>query len=174
MATDGGPRTAVPGQAAPGGATHDALRLFVERFADLLAEAGWPRMPARVFACLLADERGRLTAGELADTLGVSPAAISGAVRWLVPLGLVEREREPGDRSDRYRVDDDVWHESFVRRSSTLRRWNDALAQGVALVGAGTEAGRRLEESRRFFAFLDEELEGLMQRWRDGRGARHR
>lgn len=166
---DGGPRTA-----APGGATRQDLRLFVERFADLLGEAGWPRMPARVFACLLADARGRLTAGELADALGVSPAAISGAVRWLVPLGLVEREREPGHRSDRYRIGDDVWYESFVRRSTTLRRWTEALAQGVALVGPDTDAGRRLDESRRFFAFLDEELDGLMRRWRAGGGAGRR
>ena len=28
----------------------------------VLTEAGWPRMPARAFACLLADERGELTA----------------------------------------------------------------------------------------------------------------
>lgn len=143
----------------------EALREFVERFADLLADAGWPRMPARVFACLLADDRGRLTAGELAETLGVSPAAVSAAVGYLVPLGLISRGREPGARRDHFRIDDDIWHESFVRRSTTLRRWSEALADGVALVGAGTAAGRRLDESRRFFRFLDDELEGVMQRW---------
>jgi hypothetical protein len=39
-----------------------------------------PRMPARVFAAVLVAEDGRRTAAELADQLGVSPAAISGAV----------------------------------------------------------------------------------------------
>ncbi|HEX6423502.1 MAG TPA: hypothetical protein VFZ79_08485 [Acidimicrobiales bacterium] len=52
-----------------------------------------------------------------------------------------------------------------MRRSTTLSRWSEALADGVALIGAGTAAGRRLDESRRFFRFLDDELEGVMQRW---------
>jgi DNA-binding transcriptional regulator GbsR (MarR family) len=145
----------------------DALRRFVERFALLLTEAGWPRMPARVFACLLADQRGRLTAGELADRLRVSPGAISGAVRYLMQVGLLRREREPGARSDHYLVGDDVWYESFVQRANTLHRWRDGLAEGVDVVGLDSPAGRRLDESRAFFAFLQDELAGVMTRWRE-------
>src|SRR6185436_10524901 len=66
---------------------------FVERFALLLDEAGMPRMPARVFAAILADDGGRLTARELAERLSVSPAAISGAVRYLTQAGMIERGR---------------------------------------------------------------------------------
>ncbi|HEY7015122.1 MAG TPA: hypothetical protein VH480_20330, partial [Streptosporangiaceae bacterium] len=47
---------------------------FVERFAAVLTEAGIPRMPARVFAALLATDSGRLTAAELAAQLQASPA----------------------------------------------------------------------------------------------------
>ena len=50
-------------------------------FAFLLTESGVPRMPARVFASVLAEDAGALTAAELAERLQVSPAAISGAVR---------------------------------------------------------------------------------------------
>ena len=64
----------------------DATLRFVEDFALLLVDAGVPRMPARVFACVLADDAGALTAGELAERLQVSPAAISGAVRWLTQM----------------------------------------------------------------------------------------
>ena len=42
---------------------------FVERFASVLTESGFPRMPARVFAALLATDSGRLTAAELAAML---------------------------------------------------------------------------------------------------------
>ena len=59
----------------------DDVRRFVERFALLLTGAGWPRMPARVFACLLADEGDGMTAGDLARRLSVSAAAVSGATR---------------------------------------------------------------------------------------------
>jgi hypothetical protein len=47
----------------------------VEDFALLLTEVGVPRMPARVFACVLCSDSGALTAGELAERLRVSPPA---------------------------------------------------------------------------------------------------
>ncbi|HWJ40778.1 MAG TPA: MarR family transcriptional regulator, partial [Candidatus Limnocylindrales bacterium] len=65
---------------------------FVERFASVLTESGFPRMPARVFAALLATDSGRLTAAELAALLHVSAAAISGAVSYLVQVNLASRE----------------------------------------------------------------------------------
>ena len=76
----------------------DAVRRFIERLASVLADAGFPRMPARVFAALLASEPGRLNAAELAELLQVSPAAVSGSVRYLSQVGLVSRESEPGSR----------------------------------------------------------------------------
>jgi DNA-binding transcriptional ArsR family regulator len=144
----------------------DEVRRFVERFGLLLTGAGWPRMPARVFAFLLVDEGDGLTARDLARGLGVSPAAISGAVRYLTNLGLVERDREPGSRSDHYRIDDTVWYETFLKQSDRLRRWQDGLGDGITVVGADTRAGRRLVRFREFFAFLDGELAEVMERWR--------
>jgi DNA-binding transcriptional regulator GbsR (MarR family) len=60
-----------------------AVGRFVERFAAILEDSGVPRMPARVFVGLLATDSGSLTAAELAERLQASPAAISGAVRYL-------------------------------------------------------------------------------------------
>jgi DNA-binding transcriptional regulator GbsR (MarR family) len=160
----------VPGVDADARPHAAAVRRYVERFALLLTDAGWPRMPARVFACLLADDEGRLTAGELASRLGVSPAGVSGAVRYLLQLGLVTRDREPGVRSDHYHVDDDVWQESWMQQTGRLHRWQEGLTEGIDLLGADSAAGRRLEETRDFFAFLESEMDGMMQRWRQRRG----
>ena len=52
---------------------------FVERMAGALTDAGLPRLPSRVFAALLVDDDGRMTAAELAEALGVSPAGVSGS-----------------------------------------------------------------------------------------------
>lgn len=148
------------------------MRRFVERFALLLTDAGWPRMAARVFSSLLADEKDRLTAGELAARLGVSPAAVSGAVRYLVQLGLIVRGREPGARSDHYSVEHGMWQEQWIQQSSRMHRWVDSLSEGIALVGPDSAAGRRLDETRGFFAFLETEMHALMQRWRERSGGR--
>jgi predicted transcriptional regulator len=142
---------------------------FVERFATILVDAGFPRMPARVLTALLTSDSGRLTSAELGELLQVSPAAVSGAVRYLAQVDLVSREREPGSRRDRYRVHDHVWYEATANRDRTLLRWEDGLADGVEALGADTPAGRRLADSLEFFGFLRVELAGMMQRWRERR-----
>src|SRR4029077_7826010 len=95
-----------------------AVTSFVERFAGDLESAGIPRLPARVFATLLTEDNGYLAGAELGERLPISPAAVSGAVRFLVQIQLVRREREPGSRRDRYRVSDDAWYEASMSRQA--------------------------------------------------------
>jgi len=149
------------------GRDEEAVRRFIERFALDLAEAGMARMPARVFAALLADDHGRLTAAELAELLQVSPAAISGAVRYLTQLRMVSRGREPGERRDHYQVSSDMWYEVVARRDQLLARWEQDLQDGIKAVGPDTPAGARLEENRRYFEFLRHEAPKVMARWRE-------
>ena len=149
-----------------------AIARFVERFALTLLETGLPRMPARVFAALLTAPDGRLTAAELAERLQVSPAAISGAVRYLTQVRMVARERDPGGRRDHYRIYDDLWYEAMMHRDEMLARWDEDLLSGIEAVGGSdTEAGARLDEMRRFLAFVRGEVPQLMAKWRELRGA---
>jgi DNA-binding transcriptional ArsR family regulator len=147
----------------------DAVSRFVERFAMTLEESGVPRMPARVFVTLLATDSGALTAAELAERLQVSPAAISGAVRYLIQVDLITRERDPGSRRDRYRVHDDAWYEATVRRERLLMRWEDNAREGAVALGPDTPAGARMVETVAFFEFLRREMAALQERWRQER-----
>lgn len=140
---------------------------FVERFGAMLEEGGVPRMPARVFSALLATDSGRLTAAELAEQLQISPAAVSGAVRYLIGVRLVNREREPGSRRDVYALHSDLWYEAIVRREPLLMRWEEQMAEGVEAVGADTPAGQRLTHTAEFFRFLQVEMEAMLARWRE-------
>lgn len=145
---------------------------FVERFAAVLTEAGIPRMPARVFAALLATDSGRLTAAELAAQLQASPAAVSGGVRYLMGVGMIHREGEPGSRRHHYRVPDHVWDEVVSGRDRLMARWTAVMREGVALLGAGTPAGARLAESVEYFEFVSAELPRVVARWREHKAAR--
>lgn len=149
------------------GRDEEAVMRFVERFALTFSEAGVPRMPARVFVALLVSDEGRRTAAELAEMLKVSPAAVSNAVRYLQQVRLVARERDPGERRDHYRVySGDTWYEVTIRRDEMLMRWQEDLREGIEAVGAHTPAGKRLEETRRFYEFVHEELPMLLEKWR--------
>ncbi|MBO1419030.1 MarR family transcriptional regulator [Streptomyces sp. FH025] len=148
-----------------------AVSDFVERFAAELVVAGMGRMPSRIFSCLMAEESGVLTSAELSERLRISPAAVSGGMRYLIQVGLVAKEREPGSRRDRYRVLNDVWFESLTRRDELMLRWIRVMREGEATVGPGTEAGERLAESAAFFEFMIDELHGMLGRWRAHRAA---
>jgi DNA-binding transcriptional regulator GbsR (MarR family) len=147
------------------------VQRFIERFASALSDAGFARMPARIFVALLATDSGRLTAKELAELLRVSPGAVSGAVRYLTQLNLASREREPGSRSDHYRVHDDVWHSVIIRRDQLLVRWEANVREGIAALGDETPAGERLADTLAFFEFLQHELPDILERWRAHRDA---
>jgi predicted transcriptional regulator len=170
------PHEAVPdGQASDGqasersvpnaGVPEAAAPPFLEDFAGLMEQAGMPRMPARVFVALLASDVGRLTAAELSSLLTASPAAISGAVRYLTQVHMVSREREPGSRKDVYVVRDDVWHEATLRKDQLLHLWVKQLDVAIDQVGPRTPAGRRLAVSRAFFAFVLREMPLMIRRW---------
>ena len=127
---------ATPATRATPPAADNGMR-FVEDFALLLTETGVPRMPARVFACVLADDSGGLTAADLAERLQVSPAAISGAVRWLMQMHLyyfsVRTLRALMERCG-FRVVAVTPHRRIVRLNYVLsraERWSPALAAGL-------------------------------------------
>ncbi|UED88439.1 MarR family transcriptional regulator [Streptomyces profundus] len=138
---------------------------FVERFAADLNAAGLQRMPSRVFACLLASEDGALSSAQLAQRLRISPAAVSGAVRYLSQVHLISRERLPGSRREQYRVDQDVWYRSLTNRDQMYRRWEQTLQCGIDAVGPSTMAAERLAETSAFMAFLEEQMARLLDGW---------
>ena len=143
-----------------------AVANYVERFGDTLTDAGMPRLASRVFARLLADDDGRMTAAELTEALDVSPAAISGAVRYLTQTYLIGKERERGSRRDVYVVQADAWHGAMLSRDRVLAQIQSNLRAGVPAVGGiTTPAGRRLQLSVAFLEFLSERLGAMEQEW---------
>lgn len=153
------------------GRDDNARARFIERFASVLTQSGFPRMPARVFAALLATDSGKLNSAELAELLHISPAAISGAVRYLVQVNLASREAEPGSRREHYRVHSEVWYEAIGRKDQVLERCERSLREGIEVVGRDTPAGARIAETLRFFEFLQKELPALMEKWRAQKAA---
>lgn len=138
----------------------DAVRDFVERFADMMVQTGLPRMAARVLASLVTTDSGVLTAVELVRRLRVSPASVSKAIGYLERLELVRRERDSRERREHYVIDDDVWLRTWITSARTNATWADTAEQGVAVFDAATPAGARLSHMRLFFAQLADDMAG--------------
>ncbi|MCW3818868.1 MarR family transcriptional regulator [Micromonospora sp. DR5-3] len=150
----------------------EEVHLFVERMAMAFADVGFPRMAARVlFSVMSADEP--LTAAQIGERLGVSAAAVSGAVRYLTQFGMLVREPVKGSRRDRYRMPDNPWYEATITKTGLYKNFIDIANGGVnALLGRDTPAGERVAEMRDFFLFVQGELDTMGERWRAWRAAR--
>ncbi|MFD0886165.1 helix-turn-helix domain-containing protein, partial [Streptosporangium algeriense] len=135
----------------------ESVRGFVERFAALLAGVGLPRMPARVFACLLTSGSEGLTSADLVHRLQVSPASVSKAIGYLEEIELVRRTRGSG-RRERYGIDDDVWLRAFKADTGAHAEVAAEARHGVEIFGAGTPAGTRLDQMARFFTWISERM----------------
>jgi DNA-binding transcriptional regulator GbsR (MarR family) len=131
-----------------------------------MEEMGLPRMPARVFAFILADDQSACTAAELARGVDVSPAAVSGAVRYLTDTHLIIRERNPAGRGDVFRVrDGDIWATIQAARLPVLDHIIESVAKAVDLLPPGSAGRARVDETRDYFTFVREDARGLAARW---------
>ncbi|TDU84530.1 MarR family protein [Kribbella voronezhensis] len=144
----------------------EAVSQFVERFASVMANSGVPFMSARVMGRMLVSPTGTMTAAELAESLQISQPAVSGAVRQLIQVAFISRERIPGSRKDHYRIRDDVFAAMLERRNNALGDWEASTRSGADLFGADTDVGRRLGEAADFFNFIRDDLDRMIKNWR--------
>lgn len=141
---------------------------FQDRIAGILTAAGFPRMPARVMMALMVSEDG-LTASELARELAISPAAVSGAVRYLQLVGFVARIPVSGSRRDRYAIVRS-WYAMTMTNVAVYQQVADAAAGGAVTLPPGSAARARVAEMAEFFVFIKESLGELMAKWEAQRG----
>ncbi|GAA4577416.1 MarR family transcriptional regulator [Planotetraspora kaengkrachanensis] len=152
---------------AEGGRDEDAIHDYVEQMAMIFARFGFPRMAARVLFALTTSDDAAMTAGELAERLEVSPAAVSGSVRYLMQLNMLIREPVRGSRRDRYRLPDHAWYEVTASNGRIYEEIAKLALTGVdALGGPGTPAGSRVVEMADFLRFLQGEMAAILKRWR--------
>ncbi|MFI9846155.1 GbsR/MarR family transcriptional regulator [Nonomuraea sp. NPDC051941] len=138
-----------------------------ERLALVLTEGGLQRMSARALAVFLFTDAETVTMGDIADRLGVSAGSVSGAVKALLSVGLIERLPAPGSRREHYRLRDDAWATLFSTQNTVVNVMLQAAETGIAATASGDLAHARLTRMRDFYEFLLGELPGLLRRWEE-------
>ncbi|GAA4306465.1 MarR family transcriptional regulator [Blastococcus sp. MG754426] len=145
-------------------AGRDSVRVH-QRLTAELHRLGLSTTASRVLAYALADGRDRLTARDLAEGIGSSAAAISGAVQELVRLGLLQRDREPGVRSGYYRLGrPNPLPRYLASRLVLLERLEEALEAGFRELAPRDDRDRLLE-ARDFLSYLRASASRAIARW---------
>jgi DNA-binding transcriptional regulator GbsR (MarR family) len=146
------------------GVTHVGVDA-AESAAAAITAVGFPRMPARVMMALIAAPADGYTASEIGDRLGVSAAAVSGAVRYLQTLHIIRRMSRPDQRLAHYEIISDAWYGMMASNSPVY----DRLAGYIDEIGAAhttDDASRlRAEEMAEFFRFMALRMPQLIDEW---------
>ncbi|WP_439659302.1 GbsR/MarR family transcriptional regulator [Lentzea sp. HUAS TT2] len=150
-----------------------ARREAAEQLALSLVGAGMQRMGARAIAAFLFTDEETLTAGDLAQELGVSAGSVSGAVKMVAQMGLIERIYVAGSRREHFRMRDNAWTTLYSRQHTVVNDVLEAVEKGVDAVGPG-RAHDRLEYMRDFYTFLINEAPVLVERFEQQRRAEPR
>jgi DNA-binding transcriptional regulator GbsR (MarR family) len=150
----------------------DDLTHAAEHFALTLTQYGLQRMTARVMAALLFTQQDTMTAGDIGAQLGVSSGAMSGAIKNLTELGMIERVPAPGSRREHFRFRDGAWAILMSKQNMVLTLMTEAAEDGIKAAGPDSPAGQRLADMRDFYAYMLSEMPALIERWRSrtGRG----
>jgi hypothetical protein len=145
--------------------TDQRLAELAESFALTMAQNGMQKATARVLAALVFSPDATMTAGELAEQLRLSSGSISGAIKQLTPIGLIERAPAPGSRRDHFRVRRGAWATLMGGQNAIFDVMQRAARDGIDIAGADSVAGRRLAEMHDFYGYLATELPALIDRW---------
>ena len=145
------------------------LHEAAERLALVLSDQGLQRMTARVLTALLFSEQPSVTMPELGEELRASAGSISGALKNLTSVGLVERVPVPTSRRDHFRLRPDAWATLYTSQNQTIAAFLAAADEGIAAAGGAGLARDRLVEMRDFYAFLLAEIPAVLERWRASR-----
>jgi DNA-binding transcriptional regulator GbsR (MarR family) len=145
-------------------------RELIEEFGLLQEQMGGTRMTGRVSGWLLLSDPPVQSLTEIAEGLGVSKAAASGAARLLLQSRFIERVGEPGQRGDFYRAlpadPDEILPLDHVRTMHRL------IARGLQTVAGRDQSQSNyalMHDLLEFTAFVEAELPTLLARWRERR-----
>jgi DNA-binding transcriptional regulator GbsR (MarR family) len=141
-------------------------RRLVEEFGLLYEQMGGTRMGGRVSGYLLMCDPPVQSLTRIAEALGVSKAAVSGAVRSLLQIGVVERVSEPGRRGDFYRALPGQM--DTMLGLDHVHTLHGLLDRGLRIVADRDQTQSNyalMRDLLEFTAFMEAEMPTLLARW---------
>ena len=142
------------------------MKQFIEDMGILFEDMALPRMAGRIFGWLLMCEPPHQSAEELASIVGASKGSISSMTRLLIQSGVVERMGLPGKRGTYYRIKPGSWSKLMRARMVHLKALRELAERGLALMaGKDPKLRQRLQELRDLYAFLEQEIPALLDRY---------
>jgi len=144
---------------------HPAIQEFLERFSAMMEPEGLPRPAGRMLGLLFAEAEAQ-TAEQLSRRLQISRSNVSTTVRLLETLGLVQRVRRPGERSEYFQLPPRPFVPMLVAGVVRADRMRDAVHQCRDALPASLDgAADRLGALEAFFGHAAGWLARMRDEW---------
>ncbi len=147
-------------------AREQAEDAFIDAMGRFLGSQGMPPMAGRILGWLLIAQPPEQTAAQVAERLGASRGAISGAARLLSHAGLIRRAGRRGDRREWLSVPPGSVSGLLAGYLPRLTAFRTLTEQGLELVSdLPPPAGAALHELHDFYAFMEREWTDMLARY---------
>ncbi len=155
--------------------TDEKLRKYAEDVALYFEQTGLSRSMGRILGWLLVSEPPHQSMTDLVDGLQISKSSVSTATRTLMQFGLIERISLPGIRQDYYQMTEGVWKNAFRQRYNQVTEIRKLADRGLEILAdKPVEQRSRLQEMRDLYAFMEQEVPRLLERWEEIQTERER
>jgi hypothetical protein len=138
---------------------------FIEEMGELFERSGSPRMAGRVWGYLLIVEEAQLSSADLAEALDASPSSISSATRLLIDLGMLDRIRVAGERSDYFTIHHGAVLNLVRRPFEAIARAKELAARALVTFADRDVALPHLAELHDVYVWFDREFPALVERF---------
>ncbi len=142
-----------------------AVQEFLDQFSQMLETEGLPRASGRILGLLFV-EGGELTAEDFVTKLTLSRGSVSTAMKTLEMMGMVQRTKKPGDRSERFRLHSEPFIPMLQAGVIRARRMRNMANECRTKLPKETQNARsRLKELETFFEFAADSLEKTQENY---------
>jgi DNA-binding MarR family transcriptional regulator len=144
----------------------DRESAFVEEMGQGLASYGMTSMAGRMWGWLLISDPAEQTAADLAEALHASRGAISGTARMLATAGMIRRTKRGGDRREFFSAPPEAFDQFLANAGRIYHHFRGIAERGLTAIEDRPPAARaRLEEFRDLFAFMEQEVPAVVDRF---------
>ncbi|MHA2027832.1 MAG: GbsR/MarR family transcriptional regulator [Candidatus Kariarchaeaceae archaeon] len=144
----------------------DKKEKFVEEVGLFYEGYGVSRMLGRVLGWLLIMNPPAQTMKQLTEGLKVSKGSISAATNSLIQMGMIQKTRVPGERSDRYQLVPGMIISLLRRRMEGLATFSTIFEKAINILDL--ERSERFHDLKRgvaWISFIQGEMPILMERF---------
>jgi len=144
---------------------------FIEEMGQFLGGYGMTPMAGRMWGWLLLCDPPEQTAAQIAEALGASRGAVSGAARILTTAGFIRRTTRRGDRREYFSSPPEAMDSMLSNASEIYRQLRTISEHGLEAAADSPGASARLQEFHDLMAFIEVEVPRVIDRFLEERAA---